>query len=886
MLRTRIGLQFTLIFSGALIFSSWDTCISAMTGKERLHFGAPQSKEPTPAVGAQVQSPQGSAMRLLSVRLVPDNVTLWGAKASQRFLVLGKYADGLEREVTAESHFQLSDEWVVRVDEGGRVVALGNGEAELSAEIAGQVAQTHLRVVGWQEQRPFSFGRDIGGIFTKRGCNSSDCHGSVKGKGGFKLSMNALYPQDDYQWIVEGGVYQVLSAESKGARHPRINQEESEKSLLLLKSTNLVAHGGGRRFSVDSSDYATILKWIEEEAPYGEESQDQSVQIEQLEVFPREGVLDRKGKQQLLVTAHLSNGHREDVTDQVLYVSNNPEVVEVTPQGLVRAVQTGETTVMIRAAGQVVTTIFGVITQPMADYPEVERRNLIDEQVFSKLRKFNILPSGLSSDGEFLRRVCLDMTGTLPPPERVREFLASKDSEKRDKLIEVLLNSPEYVDYWTFRFADLFRVAYAPLEDMHYGQMYWEWIRQSIVENKPYNRIARERIAAQGYTGASRHYHYENGELPTPQDMIAEELRVFMGRRLDCAQCHDHPYESWSQDQFWGMAAFFGRLTRLGDIDSKDPSPTSADIVIFDDPGGREEVGQLGQGARLIHPRTKQVVEPRFLDGKPLAEEKRVDLRMALAEWMTSHPYFAEASVNRMWGYFFGRGIVEPVDDFRALNSPTHPDLLAVLARDFKEHDYDLKHLVRLIVQSRTYQLSSRPNQTSRNDGINYSRAIPRPLDAEVLLDAISYVTGVPEVFDLEGRLGGGRAPIGTRAINLKIATMYPSQFLEVYERPNRLTLPERRVKANLAQALHMLAGSSYVSKIAREGGRLDRLLKKNVSNGEIIEAFYLAALSRVPTQEEQVELEEKISQRVSRREALEDFVWAVISSREFAYRH
>ena len=400
----------------------------------------------------------------LSLRLLPEDPVLWGVKASQRFLVLARYADGLERDVTSKSRFSTADPTVAEVDETGRVAALADGHTALTARFAGQIVRTNLRIEGIQERKPFSFARDIGGIFTKHGCNSSDCHGSVKGTGGFKLSMNALYPRDDYRWIVKGGIYQVLSAESGGAEVPRIDVKEPKKSLLLQKATFDVSHGGGQRFTEDSSDYATILDWVRRGAPYGEESDQESVEIERIEVFPQEVVLDQQGKHQLLVTAHLSNGRREDITDQVLYVTNNPEVVKVGPGGRVQAVATGETAVMIRAAGQASSATFGVIAAPIPNYPATQPRNLIDEHVFAKLKKFNIIPSGLSRDEEFLRRVCLDVTGTLPPPGRVREFLADKDPQKRDRLIEVLLSSPEYVDYWAFRFGDFLRVGGASSE--------------------------------------------------------------------------------------------------------------------------------------------------------------------------------------------------------------------------------------------------------------------------------------------------------------------------------------------------------------------------------------------------------------------------------------
>ena len=815
-----------------------------------------------------------SAPQLLSVRLVPEGVSLWGARAGQRFLVMGKYTDGLERDVTRQSRFSISDDQIARVDEGGRVVALADGEAVLGAEVAEQMTKTVIRVEGSEQTRPFSFGQDIGGIFTKHGCNTSDCHGSVKGKGGLKLSLNALYPKDDYQWIVEGGVYQVMTAESGGPKEPRINLEEPEKSLLLLKPTFSVPHGGGRRFTVDSADYEAILSWVGAGAPYGEEGEGQSVEIERLEIFPREGVLEPEGTQQLLVTGYLSNGRREDITEQVLYVTNNPEVVKVTPEGLVKAVKTGETAVMVRAAGKAISAGFGVIAQPIADYPEVPRKNFIDEHVFAKLRRFNIIPSPLSSDEEFLRRVCLDMTGTLPPPERVREFLSSEDPQKRQKVIETFLDSPEYVDYWAFRFADLFRVSYENGASGN-SHLYWQWIRENVARNRPFDRVARERISAQGYGGPALHY-YNGSELRRPSDVMAEQFRVFLGRRLDCAQCHNHPYETWSQDQFWWLTAFFGRITQLGDLGGGGP-PT-----IIDDPAGH---GMDGKGEKVTHPRTKEEVKPRFLDGELLPESEMGHLRWKLAEWMTAHPYFAEAVVNRMWGYFFGRGIVDPVDDFRLTNPPTHPELLKALAEDFRAHGHDSKHLIRLIVQSRTYQLSSVPNETNRDDQINYSRALPRPLDAEVLLDAISEVTRVPEEF-VKGESNGWPLPVGLRALNLVRPDEFPSRFLDMYGRPDRQMVPERKVEASLAQALHMLAGPTYTAKLSKAGGRLDRLLKSGASDRQIIKELSLAARSRFPTAEELAALEEMIRRRPSRREAVEDLMWGLITSREFAYNH
>jgi len=598
----------------------------------------------------------------VSVRVVPERVTLRGARAAQRFVVLGAFADGLERDLTGQSHFSLSDPRFASLDQTGRVVARADGELDLNAEVGNRLARAHIRIEGSKDAAPFSFARDIGRIFTQRGCNATNCHGSVKGQKGFKLSLNALYPRDDYTWIVEGGIYQVLTTVQPKPRKPRIDRQKPEESLLLLKATAAVSHGGGERFAEGSSDYREILDWIKKGAPYGEERWDKAARIIRLEIEPRHVVLDTKGKQQLLVTALLSDGRREDLTDKVLYASNNKEVAKVSADGRVEAVRTGETAIIVRAAGQFATVGAGVIAPSTADYPAVKGRNFIDDHIFAKLRKLRIVPAPLSCDEEFLRRVCLDLTGTLPPPERVRAFVADRDPDKRDKLIEVLLESPQFVDCWTYRFADLFRVNHTSLQKIKRTHLHLEWVRLSIAGNKPYDQIARERIAAQGYGGPTSHV-YRISDFIEPQELMAEELRVFGGVRLECAQCHNHPFEAWSQDQFWGLAAFFGQLTVAGGEN---------DSLLIDFPAG--EAGRKSPRI-LAHPRTKQPVKPVFLDGSEPTRCDPADLRMSLAKWMTApdNPYFARAAVNRMWGYFFGRGIVDPVDDFRSTNPPTIP---------------------------------------------------------------------------------------------------------------------------------------------------------------------------------------------------------------------
>ena len=821
------------------------------------------------------------SLTLVSIDLFPEEATLRGLNASQRFVVLGKFSDGLQRDVTSSCRFDLTDENIARIEGASRIVGLSQGETRMRVEIEGHEAEAQIQVEELnEEEKTLSFTRDLGPILTKHGCNSSGCHGGVKGAGGFKLSLNVLYPEDDYKWIVEGGTFEVLKAQSDDPKVPRIDLEMPENSLLLLKPTMSVSHGGGLKFPEDSPDYRTISEWIQGGAPYGEETEGEVVHIDRVEVFPREFVLEPGGSQQLVVMAHLSNGWREDISDQVLYASTNPEVVSVGSDGRVKAVARGETSIMIRAAGQAVSVLAGVITDVIPNYPDIPRENFIDEYVFAKLRRFNIVPSDLSSDAEFLRRACLDLAGTLPPPGRVREFLSSQDPRKREELVEILLNSPEYVEYWTFRFSQLLRVSRNPNGGtVEFSNAYWEWIRDSIAQNKPYDQMARERISAQGWDGPSRHFtSFATENAPAgPQNVMAEEVRVFMGRRLDCAQCHNHPFDTWSQDQFWGLSAFFGKLSQAGWSDH-------SDMIIFDNAAGRDYAwGQPEENAKVIHPRTKEEVQPTLPDGTRLPREQYTDPRRALAEWITSHPDFAQTAANRIWSGFFGRGIVDPVDDFRSTNPPSHPDLLAALANDFKAHGHDLKHLIRSIVRSRTYQLSSIPNETNRDDTTNYSHFLPKPLDAEIFLDAISQLSGVTDEKYLDTT--EGHVPVGTRAMNLKDWSISHSEFLEIHGRYDRKG-KKNNAEPNVAQALHAFAGRTFNEKLSQEGGRVDKLLKSGASNRSSIEELYLVALSRFPTEEEVNGLEEVLVESSAKRTTLEDMVWALMSSREFSYNH
>ncbi|MBL8179013.1 MAG: DUF1549 domain-containing protein, partial [Bryobacterales bacterium] len=436
------------------------------------------------------------AERPVSLRVYPRQVSLAGAKASQQFLAIARLGDGTERDVTDEASWTLSAPGLASM-KGARLSAVGDGKISLTAAFGGAKAAAEVQIAGTGQARALSFTRDVVEVLTKHGCNSAACHGGVKGRGGFKLSANALFPKDDYEWITKGGAYQVLTSEVKGERVPRIDRQHAEKSMLVAKASMAVPHGGGRRFAADSEDYRMLVEWIRSGAEYGAEAGAGPV-LAGLDVYPPMVALPVEGKRRIVVTARFRDGHTEDFTHKVIYSSNSTDTASVSADGVVTGVRRGETAVLIRAAGQLASAPVGVVGAPVANYPSLASFNFIDDHVLRKLKAFHLVPSELSSDGEFLRRVCLDLTGTLPPVARVREFLASKDAKKREKVVDALIGSPEFVEYWTFRFSDLFRVAiFANGLTPKFSQKYWEWIRSNIETNRPYHEVAKERLSAQ-----------------------------------------------------------------------------------------------------------------------------------------------------------------------------------------------------------------------------------------------------------------------------------------------------------------------------------------------------------------------------------------------------
>lgn len=700
------------------------------------------------------------------------------------------------------------------------------------------------------------FLKDIAPILDKHGCSAGMCHGKFGGQGGLNLSLLTLNPESDYAPIVHH------------SRGRRINLIEPDQSLFFLKPTGQIVHEGGLRFDPSSDEALTILRWIEAGAPFSEDEP----RLRKLEIEPSTFVLSDVGETaQLKVLAYFSDGSVEDVTEKAVYESKDTPVAEVSLTGEVTSVRWGGTAVIARFLG-VVDASFVTIprvskTDVASQAPEFTPNNFIDEFVLAKLKKLNIRPSTLTSDDAFMRRVYLDTIGRLPTSDEVKAFLADTGTDKRSQLIDTLLDTPEWVNLRTLKLADMLRIHPRSLGNGSFGEtgatLFHEWVHESVAKDKPYDEFVRELITARGSTylhGPPNYYRIEQ----QPAGRAETTAQVFLGIRLSCARCHKHPFDQWTTDDYWNFAAFTGKVGTLG-------GEVYNEQVIYYDPTGRV-INQSVQGNR------GEVALPTFLGGESLDPNYQGDVLEALANWMTSstNPYFAKATVNRIWSHYFSRGIVDPVDDMRATTPPSVEGLLEALADDFAQSGFDTKHVIRRILNSRTYQLSAEPNETNQLDDRFYSRFYPRPMMAQVLLDVLNDVTETKEKY--------GRYPKETRAVELPLPVS--SRFLSLYGRSDREFLGDLdpKLEPTLTQALHMI-NSSYVNKkLKSSSGSLSRLIAEKLNNGEIITELYLSTLSRFPTDVELQTAEAYIAESPKRRAGCEDILWALISSRAFLF--
>ena len=775
---------------------------------------------------------------------------LRGADDRLQLVVTGRHATGQLRDWTGKVQYQVQPAGVVQVDQTGLVTPLGNGKATITAVAPGGVtAQLQVTVQDYGTLLPVNFPNEVVPVFTKFGCNGGGCHGKASGQNGFKLSLLGFTPSEDYEYLVKEG------------RGRRLFPAAPDRSLLLLKAINAVPHGGGQRLTKESPEYRLLRRWIAQGMPYGS---DKDPVVVRIEVFPKRRLLAPGSRQQLCVTAYYSDGSVRDVTRMAQYDSNNAEVAECSETGLVETQDLpGDAAVMARYQGHVAVFQASVpLGVKITRMPPV--RNFIDEKVFAKLKESGIPPSPVCDDATFIRRVTIDIAGRLPTLEEVQQFLADKDPHKRDKLIDRLLDSPDYADYFANKWAAVLRIKREANVTVRSNYAFREWIRQSLLENKPYDQFVREIIAASGEVGQHppvtwyRHVRQIN-------EQVEDVAQLFLGLRIQCARCHHHPFEKWSQQDYYGMAAFFSRVGRK-------PGRFPNEERIFHRRGT----------ASATNPKTGRPVPPTGLDAEPANVPPEQDPRHALVDWMTApdNPFFARALANRYWKHFLGRGIVEPEDDMRVTNPPSNPELLDALAQYFVKSGYDLKALIRTICQSTTYQLSAIPNQYNKQDKQNYSRYYPKRLHAEVLLDAIDQLTGV------KTRFGG--LPQEVRAVQLPDSGVN-NYFLTVFGRPqgDSACECERSSEANLAQSLHLLNSSEINSKITSGNSLARRLAADKRPDAEKVKELYLRAYARYPSQEElEVALQYIEKHKNQKHVAYEDILWTLINTKEFLFNH
>lgn len=714
-----------------------------------------------------------------------------------------------------------------------------------------------------ETSRPVSFANDVVPVLTKAGCSSGACHAKAgQGQNGFQLSLLGFEPQEDYEHLV------------KEARGRRVFAASPDQSLLLMKAANVVPHGGGLRLEPSSEGYRILRAWLQQGTPNDLAT---APKLVALDVQPAKKTLKPKADQQLKVTARFSDGKSRDVTAIALYEANDRNMAEASEAGRVKiSDQPGNVAVMVRYQDKA--AVFNVsvpLGAPVKHLPP--NRNFIDQHVFANLKQLGIPPSPVCDDATFLRRVSLDIAGRMPTTAEAEAFLASKDPAKRDQLVDALLTSPDYADFFANKWTALLKNKRDDTKDITANFAFHSWVRDSLLANKPYDRLVRELLAATGTIADNPPVAwYKRVKQPTEQ--LEDVAQLFLGVRMQCAQCHHHPFERWSQHDYYSMAAFFSQIGRK-------PTATAGEDVIFHKRGV----------AQTENKKTKQPVKPAGLGAPTLEIPPDDDPRLRLADWMgdKANPFFAKSLVNRYWKHFFKRGLIEPEDDIRDTNPPSNPELLDALTKHFVESGYDLKAVVRVLAQSSAYQLSATPNQHNGVDTQNFSRFYPRRMQAEVLLDAVDQFTGARTDFaDL---------PAGTRAIALPDNSYNRSSpFLKVFGRPESASVCEceRASSPSLSQSLHLMNAADVKAKLTTSGGRAERLAKESKPQPQKIRELYLAAFAREPMSHEQAVAEEYLARpredaagkplppEQARRLAYEDLLWALINTKEFLYNH
>ena len=790
-----------------------------------------------------------------SLAVLPAEFTLSGSEARQRILVQAVTDGRVVGQLTDGVALSSSDAKVVKIEDGF-VVPVGNGKATLTAKVGDQSATATVTVEKFEQPHSWSFRNHVQSVLSKSSCNMGSCHGALAGKGGFKLSLRGYDPDSDFRTL------------TRQARGRRVVPSDPGRSLMLTKPSGAIPHKGGLRFDVDSLEYRVIAEWIAAGHPA---PADNDARVKHLEILPTASQQKKGASQQIVVRAHFSDGHVEDVTRWCKFTSANATVASVDDRGLVKIIGSGEGAISAWYLSQnVIATVSSPYETPVdaAVFASAERSNFIDDAVLAQLKSLNIPPSPRCSDSEFLRRAFLDTIGVLPTADEVRALLSDESPDKRDRLVDQLLTRPEFVDYWAYKWSDLLLLSGEKLRPQALKSFY-AFIRRNVADNTPWDEFVRQIVLAKGSTfdnGAANFYSLHQD----PLDMAETTSMAFLGMSIQCAHCHDHPLEKWTNNDYYGFASLFARVRGKGwggDFRSGD-----GHRVIF-----------LDDESELIQPRTGKPQPPKPLDGQALSFESVEDRRLAAASWLTSptNPYFSRAIVNRVWANFFGVGLVEKVDDLRLTNPPSNPELFSALAAFLVSGDrpYDLKKLMRLILTSQSYQRGSQATKGNEPDERFYSRYYPKRLKAEVLLDIMSQVSGSPTPFK--------DFPAGTRAMQLPDANI-ASEFLKTFGRPERILTCEceRSDEPSMTQVLHILNGETLLQKLEAKDNRLSKQLEANLPPEQLADELFLAALSRFPTDRERQKMSEilSVASPEERRLSVEDLYWSVLSSKEFLF--
>ncbi len=788
----------------------------------------------------------------------PARVGLAGPAAGAQLIV------GAAADLTRTARYAVTDPGVLSVSPLGRVTGLRAGSTTVAVTVAGETTTVPVTVGPGSDR--VNFPNHVVPVLTKLGCNAGGCHGKQSGQAGFRVSLLGFDPEFDYMTLVKEG------------RGRRMFPAAPDESLFLTKATGKAPHGGGKKLDPDSDDYRLLRRWVAAGTPYGLAS---DPVVTRISVFPDVRTLSPRGEQQLAVTAHYSDGATEDVTRQAQFDTNDRDTAAVTPDGLVAAQgRSGPAAVMARYSGQL--AVFRAVVPRPGPRPDVAftPRNFVDTHTAAQWAALNLAPSPPATDAAFLRRVSLDLTGALPTPDEVTAYLADTGADKREKLVDRLLASPGFADVFATKWADLLRVKRRGEPERAAGTFaFHAWIRDAVAADLPYDQFVTRVLTATGTEGKNPPVVWVK-EFDRPDQYVDDVGQVFLGQRLACAQCHHHPYEKWGQDDYWNLAAFFGRVGRK-----------KLDVPLTDLSNQRRERGDavyVKSAGSVTNRRANRPALLAVLGGRPVTVPAGDDPRAVLADWVTApdNPFFARAVANRYWAHFFGRGIVDPVDDLRATNPPSNPALLDALAAHLVSEKFSLKRLTRAIVLSGTYGLSSEPTAFNRDDRHAFARYYPKRLPAEVLLDAVNRVTDSPANF--RALPTDKHAP--ARAVSLPDES-YTNYFLEVFGKPARTSACEceRVSEANLAQVLHLLNSDEVQGKLTRAGGRAHRLALDPRPDAEKVDELFLAAFGRPATAADRAKALAHLTgatpgAKAAPREAWENLVWAVLNSKEFLF--